>query len=918
MTRMIERWFPCQEVSDASSAGWGLGRAEKAVFTWFAARPPAQAKAALITSLLPWPDDEAEQARLQKLVIESMKDRYACSKELASEIETANPGGATTLDPFSGRGIIPLAAARLGLPSVALDYAPVAVLASSLLVDFPFRDWSREPKLPYPVRTERLPGSRLLDDIERVIAEVGRRHEIAMADSYPKVNDAAPWGYLWAVTLPCQDCGRRFPLVGSYELRLASTGARRRRGADAGQSFYVEADAHNGTFHAVVHEGPPRRTPTLTAAVGPRGKKVKGKSAICPFCERVHGLALHQRLAGEGLGRDVLLVVADFDSSGGKIYRVPTETEVQAAVAASEALMSEKPFNPVLPATPTEQIPLNNGATIRPELYGAVSYGDLMCDRQTLSFVRLSRIISGIGDELIANGNGTDYARALTGYLSSILVRKLRYSTRGARLYVANQQVDHIFVNESTIAFSYDFFETGIGDGAGTWTSLADNSRSTLRSVFSEGGGLAAKVEHGTATNLPYRSGSFSAVVTDPPYDAMVYYTDSSDLFYVWLKRALHSTYPEFAFTADPRGLQEKTDEIIVKEHGHAPGEHRTREHYDALIARAFAEARRVVKRDGIVTIVFGHGEPEVWHRLLSALTEAELVLTGSWPAKTEAGGQQGKANIVTTLTMSCRPAPPSRKSGRANLVEAEVRREVKDRVPKWQVAGLALPDQRMASAGPAMEVAGRYSEVLDTLGKPVLLDRYLLVARRAVDDAAAIEIDHLPLETFDARTRFALSWARDYGRDLAAKSEGRWQALAWDLDMSRLKGVLADLDKGFRLAFASECKEAVNEESQVIDIAMSMARAWSDGLDAVGQVLTAARREPDDPYLWAAMTYLSSRLPEADPDAMAWTGLVRSRKGVDSATRGLSSARIRAERHERSRQAQARLFDIEDGESEA
>src|SRR5262249_34167775 len=119
-----------------------------------------------------------------------------------------------------------------------------------------------------------------------------------------------------------------------------------------------------------------------------------------------------------------------------------------------------------------------------------------------------------------------------------------------------------------------------------------------------------------------------------------------------------------------------------------------------------------VVTPDGVVTIVFGHGDPDVWHRLLQAVTSAELVLTGSWPAKTESGGNAGSANIVTTLTMSCRPAPAHRHPGRANLVEAEVRREVKARVPMWEAAGLALPDQRMASAGPAMEVVGQYSEV--------------------------------------------------------------------------------------------------------------------------------------------------------------------------------------------------------------
>ena len=70
--RMIERWFPSAEVSEASSGGWGSGNAEKALFTWFAARPLAQAKAAVLTSLLPWPEDEAEQRRLQVLVRQSL------------------------------------------------------------------------------------------------------------------------------------------------------------------------------------------------------------------------------------------------------------------------------------------------------------------------------------------------------------------------------------------------------------------------------------------------------------------------------------------------------------------------------------------------------------------------------------------------------------------------------------------------------------------------------------------------------------------------------------------------------------------------------------------------------------------------------------------------------------------------------
>ena len=81
--RMIERWFPCAEVSEASGSGWGSGKQEKNLFTWFAARPLAQAKAAVLTSLLPWPDDEPEQRRLQDLVRRAMTGRDAAHAELA-------------------------------------------------------------------------------------------------------------------------------------------------------------------------------------------------------------------------------------------------------------------------------------------------------------------------------------------------------------------------------------------------------------------------------------------------------------------------------------------------------------------------------------------------------------------------------------------------------------------------------------------------------------------------------------------------------------------------------------------------------------------------------------------------------------------------------------------------------------------
>jgi putative DNA methylase len=921
---MIERWFPCAEVSEASASGWGKGRSEKALFTWFAARPLAQAKAAVLTSLLPWPEDESEQRRLQDLVRAAMSGRDAKRAELTAELARWFPQGAKVLDPFSGRAMIPLEAARLDVEAFGIDYSPVATLAGKLLADYPLRDWSKEPSLPYAESDDDLDlGSRLLRDVRNVFAEVGRRYRATMGQFYPEVDGRAPWGYLWALTIPCQECGRPFPLTGSLLLRnpLAKKN-------DAGQSYSIEVDRATSSFRAVVHDGLPRGHPTLVTNVK-SGKATPGKSAVCPFCDHPHPLALHRRLAQQGLGRDTLLVVADIDPQVGKYFRIPTSAEYLAVTAAEDALAAEPAFAPGVPALPDERIPPGNASVIQPSVYGAQTYGQLCNARQSLGFIRLCRVIAEMSDELVQDaGLSADYATALTSYAASVLVRKLKRSTRGATLNVHKKltsngiDCNHIFTNEASLGFSHDYFETGLGSSSGTWEGLSRDTLSTLKTQVHRSGGRPADIQRGSAVSVPMTSATLSAVVTDPPYDEMIPYTDASDLFFVWLKRALGHSAPWFCFTSDENGVQEKEQEIIVKKFRarKTATDHRTREYYDRMITESFTEARRLIELDGVVTIVFGHGDPEVWHRFLSAITGAGLVLTGSWPAKTESGGSAGSANIVTTLTMSCRPAPPSRPIGRANLVEAEVRKEVKARIPMWDAAGLAPTDQLMASAGPAMEAVGRYEQVLNHLGDPVDPADYLVVARRAVEEAAAIVIDHLPLETFDVRTRFALSWARLYRRSVAPKSEARWQALAADLSSDELKGVLQEADKGVRLGYAKDWQGTLSETSATIDVAMAMAKAWPDGLDAVAEVLVATGRDAADNYLWAAIGYLSSLLPEADPDAVAWTSLVRGRSGIGAVTRGVASAHREAAKLQNAQSRQGTLFDTnwQDGVTEA
>ena len=345
---MIERWFPCAEVSDASASGWGSGQSEKALFTWFAARPLAQAKAAVLTSLLRWPETETEQRALQNLVKRALVERDGARDELLEELKNEYPAGATLLDPFSGRGMIPLEAARLNISATGVDYSPVATLAGELLADYPLRDWSSEPTVVFDGSPLQLHENKLIGDVRQILDEIGRRFSREMGYFYPPYKGRQPWGYVWAITLPCQECRRRFPVTGSLVLRHALSTK-----GDPGQSYRIVVDREAGTYTALVHDGPPMGPPTLVALTK-NGKSVRGKVAVCPFCEHVHAKDLHTRLAGEGLGEDVLLVAADLDPVVGKSFRTPTSAEYEAVVHANAAISSEPDFGVGLSANPDE------------------------------------------------------------------------------------------------------------------------------------------------------------------------------------------------------------------------------------------------------------------------------------------------------------------------------------------------------------------------------------------------------------------------------------------------------------------------------------------------------------------------------------------------------------------------------------
>ena len=884
MTRLIERWFPCQEVSENSRSGWGSGNTEKRLFTWFAARPLVQAKAAVICSLLPWPDNPSEQERLQNMVCQAMEGYDAAHSEIVAELNKHYPDGASILDPFAGRAIIPNEAARLGIKAWGIEHSPVATLAGTLLADYPMQDWSQEPPLPFEdYQTnglDRATTPRLLYDVKYIFDLIGKCYESEMDKFYPMVDGKRPWAYLWAITLPCVNCGHRFPVTGSYELRKPNHKKR-----DPGQSYYITGDHLSGRFQVNIHKGAPRYEPTFLKKIGETGRL-----AVCIFCGHVHSHKVHTRIMSDGESKDTLLLVADVHSRGRKTFREATPIELNVIKEACNAVKSEQPFAPGLPAIPNEKALGYTGSRAYAR-YGYHTFGDFCNCRQTLGLIRLARIIKRVGKILLDNGVSSEYVDLLSGYAGSVMVRMIRKTTRGARLEISSQSAGDIFKTGPSVPFGYDYLEVGCGIGSGSWVSLSKDTLLVLKRQLDRIQGLPAEIQQGTATNLHLPNAYIDAVVTDPPYDAMVEYSDASDLFYVWLKRALIVSHPEFGSDSNLAGVQNKTDEIVIEQTWNRSDDHRTPEHYTRSIIKALTEARRVIKQDGVVSIMFGHDDPDVWNRFLSAIDKAGLVLTGSWPARTEPGSQLGRVNIEATLTLVCRPANPVRPEGQMLEVDREVKQEILGRIPLWKTAGLALPDQRMASYGPAMEVVGRYAKIYDKSRNPVSLRDYLAKARRYVEEAAEIRIGNTPLEVFDPRSHFALFWTYMYGRTIVPGSEERWLRLGWEMTEKDTDGLITKKGKGSRLIYAREVTK-LRESYSVIDVALAVAGAGKSIKD-IATVLADAGMT-DNELLWDSISHLAQHVTEADRDGDVWTWAVRNRSVITGSSQGIEEDRTR------------------------
>jgi adenine-specific DNA methylase len=402
-------------------------------------------------------------------------------------------------------------------------------------------------------------------------------------------------------------------------------------------------------------------------------------------------------------------------------------------------------------------------------------------------------------------------------------------------------------------------------------------------------------IVHGTAAHLPgLASGSVDLVVKDPPYYNNVQYAELSDYFYVWQRRTLRDLYPEvFA-----RRLTNKTDEAVANP-ARDGGDDAAGRVYERMMGEIFTEMRRVLKDEGLMTLMFTHKTQEAWEALTRAIIESGWDITASFPVESEgenATHQRDVAAAASSIFIACRKRPletrgPSPWTGLGGAgVQQQVREAVREGLEDFAPLRLNPVDETVACYGRALHVLSRNWPVVDG-DEPVTPIRAMNEASRVVAENQIRRITggRLRVEDLDPESAMALTLFGIYGLGELPYDEA--------LNLSRsLNIALAGKPGGYRLE-AGDRYIGINQEAGGRGRSRSAAHAetgYHAPVIRTGSKLRLARPEERSP----------KRLEHPQTDWDVLHGILQAYRQGDTPV-----ARAYLERHAKDRAA--RILDL-------
>ena len=836
-TRLIERWLPIAALGEESIRERRSLQALPPTYylhVWWARRPLVASRAAVLASLLP--ADADREKFLHVLGIHgdpvAAKKRIAIANRTGDRLGAAAYGysrafsytpdnqdrawlvensvnAATVVDPTAGGGSVPFEAVRLGLETVANDLNPVAALIERATIEWP-----------------TIHGVAVKGVFEELGGEFTAKVRKRLAGVFPEEpgDNTRPDGYLWARTITCPYCDGLVPLSPNWRLAPDGTGVRLKPELGPGPG----SQGRVCSFEIV-----------KSAKEQSNGTVARG-DGTCPYsdCGRViDGDEIKRQAQAGQMGEQLFAVVYKkrFEKrlKSGKRgknkwvrgYRAPRPEDDNGAEI--QARLAEKLTEwEALDIVPSETIPDGN-KTIEPQRYGMNVWRDLFSPRQLLCHGTSVEVFREMLDADRAEGKLNEVREAAYGYLALSIDKTINWNARIASWNVNLQSMRSVF-DRHDFSFKWSYaemaplivglgYDWAIGQTAkciGELVALVrPDAEKKSGNLFDDADAAEYTPPPVTITCKPGDSldhvedGSIDVVVMDPPYYDNVMYAELSDFFYVWLKRTAGHVFPELF----RRQLTDKDNEAVANParfQGQKGAQAIAGRDYQKRMASIFAECRRTLKHDGVMTLMFTHKATGAWDALTKGLMEAGFAITASWPIHTEAEGSlhiRNKAAAKTTIFLVCRPRIRDREADQDLYwedVEPRVAKAVRTRVGEFQAVGIAGVDLYLASFGPALEEFSRHWPLKRGTPREVPEER----RRRRQQVLFEEEWDPYattPEDALDAARREVKRWRLEQLTHLKANADldpaTAFFVLAWDA----FKAPIFSYDEALRLARA-------------------------------------------------------------------------------------------------------------------
>src|SRR5215213_3505542 len=136
--------------------------------------------------------------------------------------------------------------------------------------------------------------------------------------------------------------------------------------------------------------------------------------------------------------------------------------------------------------------------------------------------------------------------------------------------------------------------------------------------------------------------------------------------------------------------------------------------------------------------------------------------ITATWPFRTETASRmlsQGTNALASSIVLALRPRPENAPTSDRRGFIAALHDELPDALRKLQQGTIAPVDLPQAAIGPGMAVFSRYAKVIEDDGSAMTVRSALARINEILD-----QVLNEQEGDFDADTRFAVAWYRQYG----------------------------------------------------------------------------------------------------------------------------------------------------------